>query len=83
MTNTLPIHRLDLMPGVEQDAPAAYVQVHDLAVNRLPQTYRRIPDGANGPRFDYVSPTHDFRATLSFDRSGLILDYPEIAVRLA
>ena len=83
MTNTFPIHRLDLAPGVERDAPAAYVQVDDLAVNRLPQTYRRIPDGATGPRFDYTSPAHDFRATLSFDRSGLILDYPEIAVRIA
>ena len=83
MTNTFPIHRLDLVPGVEQEAPAAYVQVDDLAVNRLPQTYRRIPDGATGLRFDYISPTHDFRATLSFDRSGLILDYPEIAVRIA
>ena len=82
MTNTLPIHRLDLQLGVERDAPAAYVLVEGLAVSRLPQTYRRLPEGPEGPRYDYASPTHDFRATLSFDASGLILDYPEIATRL-
>jgi hypothetical protein len=82
MTNTFPIHRLDLELGVERDAPAAYVQVDGLAVSRLPQTYRRIHDGPEGPRYDYTSPTHDFRAVLDFDRSGLILDYPQIATRL-
>ena len=82
MTNTFPIHRLDLDHGVERDAPAAYVTVDDLVVSRLPQTYRRLPDVAEGPRFDYRSPTHQFRATLAFDASGLILDYPEIATRL-
>ena len=82
MTNTFPIHRLNLADGVERDAPAAYVTVDDLAVSRLPQTYGRLPDVADGPRFDYHSPTHQFRATLSFDASGLILDYPEIATRL-
>lgn len=82
MTNTLPIHRLDLELDVERDAPAAYVQVDGLAVSRLPQTYRRLPDGPEGPRYDYASPTHDFRAVLDFDRFGLILDYPEIAARL-
>jgi hypothetical protein len=82
MTNTFPVHRLDLEDGDERDAPAAYVQMGSLAVSRLPQTYRRLPDGAEGPRFDYSSPIHDFRAFLTFDRSGLILDYPEIATRL-
>jgi uncharacterized protein len=82
MTNTFPIHRMDLPPRVQRDAPAAYVQVENLAVSRLPQTYRRLPKDANGPRYHYTSPTHHFRALLIFDGSGLIIDYPEIATRI-
>jgi hypothetical protein len=82
MTNTFPIHRMDLPPRVQRDAPAAYVQVESLAVSRLPQTYRRLALDANGPRFHYTSPDHDFRAILTFDGFGLIVDYPEIATRL-
>lgn len=82
MTNTFPIHRLDLPPRVQRDAPAAYVQVDDLAVSFLSQTYRRLPLDADGPRFHYTSPSHDFRAVLTFDGSGLITDYPEIATRM-
>ncbi|GIG34633.1 putative glycolipid-binding domain-containing protein [Cellulomonas pakistanensis] len=76
-TNTLPVHRLDLPVGEVVAAPAVYVQAQDLAVVRLEQTYSRRPDG----RFDYTSQGGAFRAVLTYDDAGLILDYPGIAVR--
>lgn len=78
-TNTLPVHRLDLSVGAAVAAPAVYVRALDLTVSRLEQTYRRRPDG----RFDYTSEHGDFRAVLTYDDAGLVLDYPGIAVRSA
>src|SRR5262249_23253236 len=50
MTNTLPVHRLDLQPGGRADAPAAYVRALTLTADRLEQVYERIPDEAARPR---------------------------------
>lgn len=80
-TNALPVNRLSLEVGQAAEAPAAYVRTHDLCVERLEQSYARLPDDANGPRYDYRAPSFDFRATLAYDRFGLVLDYPGIAVR--
>lgn len=77
-TNTLPIHRMDLPTGTTTVASAAYVRALDLSVTRLDQTYRRREDG----RYDYTS-EDDFQAVLEYDDSGLIVDYPGIAVRFA
>jgi hypothetical protein len=78
-TNTLPVHRLPLPEGEEVAAPAVYVRALDLSVTRLDQTYRRRGDR----RFDYVADGGAFRAVLSYDEAGLIVDYPGIAVRFA
>lgn len=77
-TNTLPIHRLTLPVGEEVRASAAYVQALDLTVRRLDQTYRRL----DGQRFDYTS-EGGFRAVLTYDDAGLVVDYPGIAARFA
>ena len=77
-TNTLPVHRLELPLGKETVAAAVYVQALDLAVRRLDQTYRRLDQH----RFDYAS-EGDFRAVLTYDTSGLVVDYPGIAKRFA
>jgi hypothetical protein len=77
-TNTLPVHRLELPVGEDTVASAVYVQALDLAVRRLDQTYRRLDDH----HFDYRS-EGDFAAVLSYDASGLVIDYPGIAVRFA
>jgi len=77
-TNTLPIHRLSLPRGEVTAAPAAYVRALDLSVTRLDQTYCLREDG----RYDYTS-EDDFRSVLEYDASGLIVDYPGIAVRFA
>lgn len=78
-TNTLPIHRLAPGAGEATPAPAAYVRALDLSVTRLDQTYRRLDER----RYDYTPEGGDFRAVLTYDASGLIVDYPGIAVRFA
>ena len=84
LTNAFPVHRLGLAVGEEAEAPAAYVRALDLSVERLEQRYRRLEDDDHGRRrYHYVSPAFDFECVLVYDASGLVLDYPGIAVRAA
>lgn len=78
MTNTFPVHRLRLAAGRAVAAPAAYVRAVGLKVGRLEQTYSRTGEG----RYDYAAPAFDFTCQLSYDRHGLVLDYPGIASRV-
>jgi hypothetical protein len=80
-TNTLPVHRLGLAVGERADAPAAYVRVVDVEVERLEQRYVRIEDDGTRRQFDYTAPVFDYRGLLVYDASGLVLDYPGIAIR--
>ena len=81
MTNALPVRRMDLAPGARAAAPAAYVRAIGLAVERLEQTYLRAPDEAARHRYDYAAPALGFTSRLIYDESGLVIDYPGIAVR--
>ena len=80
MTNTLPAHRLALADPTP--APAAYVRL-DLSVERLEQWYGpalSLPDG--GCRVGYLAPRFEADFDLTYDASGLVLDYPFLASRL-
>jgi hypothetical protein len=81
LTNAFPMHRLALGPGEAADAPAVYVRALDLDICRIEQRYLRIDGGADRQRYDYSSPTFDFRCELTYDEAGLVLDYPGIATR--
>lgn len=81
MTNALPVRRMGLPVAAAAAAPAAYVRAAGLAVERLEQTYARTTDEASCQRYDYTAPAFDFGARLIYDKSGLVLDYPGIAVR--
>ena len=81
MTNALPVRRMGLALGARAAAPAAYVRAVGLAVERLEQSYLRAPDEAARQRYDYAAPAFDFACRLTYDESGLVLDYPGIAVR--
>ena len=83
LTNAFPVHHLGLEVGQEADAPAAYVRALDLAVERLEQRYLRLDDEGELRRYHYTSPAFGFECELSYDASGLVLDYPGIAVRAA
>lgn len=83
MTNALPVHRLRLRPGEAADAPAAFVRVGGLAVERLEQRYRRLGDeSGGGGRFAYEAPRFGYEGELTYDGAGLLLDYPGIATRV-
>jgi hypothetical protein len=81
VTNTLPIHRLDAVAGETYAVPAVFVRADNLAAERLEQEYRLIARTSAEIRFDYASPTFDFRCELSYDTSGLVVRYPGIALR--
>jgi hypothetical protein len=81
MTNTLPVHRLDLPIGARAATPAAYVRAAELKVGRLEQTYQRMADQGGQHRYMYSAPAFGFTAGLSYDESGLVIDYPGIARR--
>lgn len=83
MTNALPVRRLGLAATARAAAPAAYVRAVGLAVERLEQTYQRIPGQVARQRYDYTAPAFDFRCRLAYDQSGLVVDYPGIAIRAA
>lgn len=81
MTNALPVHRLGLRVGARAPAAAAYVRALDFSVGRLDQDYLRCADEDRHRRYDYAAPIFDFACRLVYDESGLVLEYPGIAVR--
>jgi hypothetical protein len=81
MTNALPVHRIGLPIGARASAPAAYVRALDLSVERLDQDYVRTADEGRHQHYDYAAPVFGFTCRLVYDESGLVLDYPGIAVR--
>jgi hypothetical protein len=81
-TNAFPVRRLGLTPGEFAEAPAAYVRVPDLRVERLDQQYRRLDDDGVRSRYDYAARYFGFEALLVYDEHGFVLDYPGIAERV-
>lgn len=81
VTNTLPVHRLDLHSPDLVDAPAAFIRAADLGVERIEQGYRCTGRDAGRIVVDYASPTFDVACTLVLDGSGLVVDYPGLGRR--
>jgi hypothetical protein len=78
LTNAAPAHRF-ASRARPAAAPALYL-TSTLEVERLDQTYRRLP--GPGIRFDYDSPAHGYRAILRFAPDGFVIDYPFIGRRV-
>lgn len=81
VTNTIPIHRLSMQVGQQGESSALYIR-KDLTIERLDQTYKRLPDKKGALVFDYSSPQFNYRDSLRFASDGLVLEYPSIATRL-
>ena len=62
-SNTNAIRRLNLSRDEAADTIAVWLDTGDWTVKSLRQSYRR----GNGDTFDYISPQHDYRATLIVD----------------
>jgi hypothetical protein len=83
-TNTIPIHRSALAPGMTMPVPAVYVRAASLRVERLEQIYTCIAvSGSNGEQvYEYRAPRFDYVGRLVYDASGLVVDYPGLAARI-
>jgi hypothetical protein len=47
---------------------------------RLEQTYLRAPDEAARHSYDYAAPGFGFACQIAYDESGLVLNYPAVAI---
>jgi uncharacterized protein len=83
LTNAFPVRRLRLEVGRAADAPAAYVRAVDLTVERLEQRYVRLDNDRSAERYHYTAPRFGFACELIYDATGLVADYPGIAIRVA
>lgn len=81
VTNTIPVHRLWAEPG-SHEVRAVYVRATKHVVEVLDQTYSFPVVGTAPFACAYAAPQFDFSADLSYDASGLILEYPDLAVRI-
>jgi uncharacterized protein len=81
-TNTLPIKRLDLLPGESKEIEVVYVRVPDLNLLRAGQRYTCLEKGAGESRYVYESLDSDFKAELVVDEEQLVVSYQGIWERV-
>lgn len=72
-TNLIPIRRLSLAIGDRAEVRAAWMRFPELTMEPLDQVYTRI--GAN--RYRYESAGGAFRAELTTNEDGFVLEYPD------
>lgn len=70
-TNTLPIRRLNLSVGENQEVRAAWVRFPHLSIEPLSQRYTRLDER----HYRYKSET-GFEVVLEADKTGLVTSYP-------
>ncbi|MDN4480236.1 putative glycolipid-binding domain-containing protein [Demequina muriae] len=80
VTNTMPIRRLGLLDGdlACTNLVMAWVEMPSLRVLRSDQAYA---SGASAGLVNYASADGSFRAELTVDADGLVIDYPDLARR--
>ena len=78
-TNTLPIKRLNLTQGQEQQIRVIYIDILEGQIKPVRQKYiRRSPT-----EYQYENIPNDFEAKITVDDFGLVVDYPGLFVRTA
>ena len=82
-TNTLPIRRLKLHPGLPHRLRVAYILVPSLTVEPGEQEYTRLDPSDPPRRFRYRNPGNGFVAELDVDADGLVVGYGAIWRRRA
>jgi hypothetical protein len=74
-TNALAIRRLKLAVGGARVAlTSAWLTFPALALEPLPQAYRRMSDR----RYEYEAPTQDFSTELVVNDAGFVIEYPTL-----
>src|SRR6267378_2483688 len=83
LTNSMPVLRHDLLHGGGPlDFLMAWVSVPDLSVHASRQRYTFVGPAPEGAVVRYESLESKFKATVTFDSDGLVVDYPGIGRRL-
>lgn len=72
LTNTLPIRRLQLQPGQEQEIRVVYLSLPGLETHVVGQRYERV----NDHHVRYTSLSSGFQGDLTIDDEGFVVDYP-------
>jgi hypothetical protein len=78
-TNILPIRRMHLGIGQDQEVVAAWVKFPSLEVAPLRQIYRRV----SAHLYEYEAPDLEFRCQLTVDEAGAVETYGSLWTRLA
>jgi hypothetical protein len=73
-TNTLPINRLRLQQGAEQEISVVYLDILQWKTHAVHQKYIRLSDTA----YHYENVPNDFEATIETDAQGFVIDYPSL-----
>ncbi len=81
-TNTLPVRRLQWQDDRPVTLRMVYVQVPALEVGPATQRYTRRRHGEAGSRFLYEGLDTDFKAEITLDAEGFVVDYPGIWERV-
>jgi hypothetical protein len=79
-TNTFPIRRTPLQVGERREFLMAWVFGLDLTVHAQPQAYTRIAERVY--LFENLDGS-DFKAELPVDEDGIVIDYPELFLRVS
>lgn len=84
-TNTLPIRRLNLRPGMSSTLNMAYIAAPRLHIEVVEQRYTCLEVTPDGERYRYESLKNGdswFTAELLVDSNGLVIDYPGLFRRV-
>ena len=83
LTNSMPVLRHGLLQGGGPvDFLMAWVSVPDLGVRASRQRYTFVRAQGDGAVVRYESLDGDFKADITFDRDGLVVDYPGLGRRI-
>ena len=77
LTNTLPVNRLPLAAGEEQELKVAYIALPQLTVQPVAQRYERLADNL----VRYSSETRELQREITVDAEGFVMDYPTFFTR--
>jgi hypothetical protein len=79
LTNSMPVLRHGLLTiGGPIDLRMAWISVPDLAVHASTQRYTFVRTDGHRTVFRYEATDGDFKAEITFDGDGLVVDYPGI-----
>lgn len=81
-TNTLPIQRLNLIPGESAELAIAYITIPQMTVAPAPKRYTCLNADENGALYRYEGLSTGFTADILVDSEGLVVHYPEIFKRV-